>query len=48
VVAREIDKIQIGDVTSVIRFIRKYGSHYIESYVTGNALYQVLKWFFSN
>jgi torso-like protein len=41
VVAREIDKIQIGDVTSVIRFIRKYGSHYIESYVTGNALYQV-------
>ncbi|XP_063913296.1 torso-like protein [Zophobas morio] len=40
-VAREIDKIQVGDVSSVIRFIRKYGSHYIESYVTGNALYQV-------
>ncbi|KAG5892232.1 hypothetical protein JTB14_022297 [Gonioctena quinquepunctata] len=41
VVAREIDKIQIGDVESVLIFIRKYGSHYIHSYVTGNSLYQV-------
>ncbi|XP_044256057.1 torso-like protein [Tribolium madens] len=41
VVAREIDKIQVGDVSSVLKFIRKYGSHFIESYVTGNALYQV-------
>lgn len=40
-VAREIDKIKIGDVPSVVSFIRKYGSHYIDSYVTGNSLYQV-------
>ncbi|CAG9856496.1 unnamed protein product [Phyllotreta striolata] len=41
VVAREIDKIRIGDVGGVLMFIRKYGSHYIHSYVTGNSLYQV-------
>ncbi|KAJ8927961.1 hypothetical protein NQ314_019486 [Rhamnusium bicolor] len=42
VVAREIDNIQKGDVASVVMFIRKYGSHYIHSYVTGNSLYQVM------
>lgn len=41
VVAREINNIKIGDVGSVLMFIRKYGSHYINSYVTGNSLYQV-------
>lgn len=45
VVAKEIDKIRVGDVSSVLMFIRKYGSHYIHSYVTGNSLYQVsLNW----
>lgn len=42
VVALEIDQIKVGDVTSVLTFIKKYGSHYIDSYVTGNALYQVI------
>lgn len=42
VVAQEIDDIRVGDVASVVRFIKKYGSHYIDSYVTGNALYQVI------
>nr|CAH7754101.1 unnamed protein product [Callosobruchus chinensis] len=41
VVAREIEKIKIGDVENVLNFIRKYGTHYIHSYVTGNSLYQV-------
>ncbi|KAJ8944364.1 hypothetical protein NQ318_017681 [Aromia moschata] len=40
VVAKEIDNIKRGDVASVLMFIRKYGSHYIHSYVTGNSLYQ--------
>ncbi|XP_066146592.1 torso-like protein [Euwallacea fornicatus] len=37
----EIDKIQKGDAASVLQFIKKFGSHYIQSYVTGNSLYQV-------
>lgn len=41
VVADEIDGIRVGDVDSVLLFIKKYGSHYIHSYVTGNSLYQV-------
>ncbi|KAI4463921.1 membrane attack complex component/perforin (macpf) domain [Holotrichia oblita] len=41
VVAREIDNIKVGDIDSVWTFIKKYGSHYINSYVTGNSLYQV-------
>lgn len=41
VVANEIDSIRVGDVDSVLMFIKKYGSHYIHSYVTGNSLYQV-------
>lgn len=39
-VAREMDNVQVGDVASVLMFIRKYGSHYINSFVTGNSLYQ--------
>ncbi|XP_030762103.1 torso-like protein isoform X2 [Sitophilus oryzae] len=40
-VQREIDDIVVGDVASVLMFIKKFGSHYIQSYVTGNSLYQV-------
>lgn len=40
-VADEIDGIEVGDVTSVYSFIKKFGTHYIESFVTGNSLYQV-------
>ncbi|KOB69324.1 Torso-like protein [Operophtera brumata] len=31
----------LGDTASIADFIRKYGSHYIASYITGNSLYQV-------
>jgi hypothetical protein len=41
-VTQEVDKVQVGDAASVIDFVRSFGSHYIASYVTGNALYQVL------
>ncbi|KAK5643416.1 hypothetical protein RI129_007261 [Pyrocoelia pectoralis] len=40
-VAREIDNVRVGDVTSALVFMRKYGSHFINSFVTGNSLYQV-------
>ncbi|GLV37228.1 torso-like [Carabus blaptoides fortunei] len=40
-VAREIANLQVGNVSSVLQFIKQFGSHYITSYVTGNSLYQV-------
>ncbi|XP_065343832.1 torso-like protein [Cloeon dipterum] len=40
-VAKEIDNVKIGDETTVVNFIKSYGSHYVHSFVTGNALYQV-------
>lgn len=41
-VADEIEGIEVGDVYSVVKFIQKFGTHYIESFVTGNSLYQVI------
>ncbi|XP_049878470.1 torso-like protein isoform X1 [Pectinophora gossypiella] len=41
VVFDAIQESNIGDTVSIADFIRKYGSHYIASYVTGNSLYQV-------
>lgn len=41
VVFEAIQDSTIGDTASIADFIRKYGSHYIASYVTGNSLYQV-------
>lgn len=41
-VAKEIDNVKIGNFSSVMTFIKKFGSHYINSYVTGNSLYQVI------
>lgn len=35
------DHIQIGDTTAAVEFMNKYGTHYINNYVTGNSLYQV-------
>lgn len=46
-VAEEIEGIDVGNVSAVLQFIRKYGSHYITSYITGNSLYQV-RWNFQN
>lgn len=40
-VAEEIDNIIVGDAHSVLMFIQKFGTHYIDSFVTGNSLYQV-------
>ncbi|XP_026318105.1 torso-like protein isoform X1 [Hyposmocoma kahamanoa] len=41
VVFEAIQDSTIGDTVSIADFIRKYGSHYIASYITGNSLYQV-------
>ncbi|KAF4532539.1 hypothetical protein B566_EDAN010831 [Ephemera danica] len=41
-VQREMDAVMPGDEASVVNFVRSYGSHYVASYVTGNALYQVI------
>lgn len=40
-VLAKINNITVGDTVSVLQFIQKYGTHYINSYVTGNSLYQV-------
>lgn len=39
-----MDNVTVGDTVSVLQFIQKYGTHYINSYVTGNSLYQVVFW----
>ncbi|KAG6440355.1 hypothetical protein O3G_MSEX001178, partial [Manduca sexta] len=41
VVFDAIQESTIGDTATIADFIRKYGSHYIASYITGNSLYQV-------
>lgn len=41
VVSDAIQESAIGDTSTIADFIRKYGSHYIASYITGNSLYQV-------
>jgi torso-like protein len=40
-VLAKIGNITVGDTVSVLQFIQKFGTHYINSYVTGNSLYQV-------
>lgn len=40
-VQEEMDTIKVGDSATVEEFIRKFGSHYISAYVTGNSMYQV-------
>lgn len=40
-VQKKIEDIKVGDSSSVIEFMRNFGSHYITSFVTGNSLYQV-------
>lgn len=40
-VKKQIDDIKVGDSSSVVEFIRSFGSHYITSFITGNSLYQV-------
>ena len=40
-VLEKMNNVTVGDTVSVLQFIQKYGTHYINSYVTGNSLYQV-------
>lgn len=39
-VAKQVASVNVGDSSSVIEFVRSFGSHYVTSYVTGNSLYQ--------
>ncbi|KPI98181.1 PREDICTED: torso-like protein [Papilio xuthus] len=43
-VKRAIDKLNVSDASDVRRFMKSYGTHYIDSYVTGNFIYQVFKY----
>lgn len=40
-IQRAIDKLDINDPAEIRRFMKSYGTHYIESFVTGNFIYQV-------
>jgi torso-like protein len=40
-VSEKIQNVTVGDAVSIIQFMNKYGTHYINRYVTGNSLYQV-------
>lgn len=37
----DVDRVTVGDTTAAVEFMNKYGTHYINNYVTGNSLYQV-------
>lgn len=40
-VSTQIENMQTGNTTETIQFMTTFGTHYINSYVTGNSLYQV-------
>lgn len=40
-VRSRMDQLQIGNITSAVRFMEDVGTHYVNSYTTGNSLYQV-------
>ncbi|XP_037952104.1 torso-like protein [Teleopsis dalmanni] len=40
-VSESISKLKPGNVTAAIKFMEAYGTHYINSYTTGNSLYQI-------
>lgn len=40
-VTANVRNVTPGDTTSTVQFMNNYGTHYINSYVTGNSLYQV-------
>ncbi|CAH2087919.1 unnamed protein product [Euphydryas editha] len=42
-VEREIENLNASDTTAIRRFMKSYGTHYIDSFVTGNFIYQVFK-----
>lgn len=40
-VNRAIEELNVTDTAEVRRFMKSYGTHYIDSYTTGNFIYQV-------
>lgn len=40
-VQRAIEDLNVTDTAEVRKFMKSYGTHYIDSYVTGNIIYQV-------
>lgn len=40
-VMRAIEDLNVSDTSEVRRFMKSYGTHYIDSYETGNIIYQV-------
>lgn len=44
-VKRAIDSLNVSDSSEVRRFMKSYGTHYIDSYITGNFIYQVIFFF---
>lgn len=40
-VTRAIDNLNVSDTSEVRKFMKSYGTHYIDSYITGNFIYQV-------
>lgn len=45
-VEREIENLNASDTTAIRRFMKSYGTHYIDSFVTGNFIYQVSSSFY--
>ncbi|KAG6440353.1 hypothetical protein O3G_MSEX001185 [Manduca sexta] len=43
-VAMAVNELNVSDASEVRRFMKSYGTHYIESYITGNSIYQVFKY----
>lgn len=42
-VHERIDQLNAGNVTGAVKFMEAFGTHYINSYTTGNSLYQVIR-----
>lgn len=40
-VLEKMQNVTFGDTASALQFMQKYGTHYVNSYTTGNSLYQV-------
>ncbi|KAH8251716.1 hypothetical protein KR038_005357 [Drosophila bunnanda] len=40
-VRSRMEQLEIGNITSAVRFMDAVGTHYVNSYTTGNSLYQV-------
>lgn len=42
-VTKAIDDLNVTDTSEVRKFMKSYGTHYIDSYITGNFIYQVIE-----